>query len=144
MYQYPVRFKTDSNGTLLVTFPDVPEAITFGETRADALARAAEALEAALSLYMDSRRDLPHPKSSSSRKKTLTVTLPALTEAKLALYELMRANGVSKAELARKLICGKSQVDRLLDLNHGSRLDQLEAAFQALSKRMSITIEDAA
>ena len=143
MYQYPVRFKTDSNGTLLVTFPDVPEAITFGETRADALARAAEALEAALSLYTDARRDLPHPKSTTSRK-TLIVTLPALTEAKLALYELMRANGVSKAELARRLICGKSQVDRLLDLNHGSRLDQLEAAFQALSKRMSITIEDAA
>ena len=30
MYQYPVQLKPDSNGTLLVTFPDVPEAITFG------------------------------------------------------------------------------------------------------------------
>ena len=143
MHQYPVRLKPDTNGTLLVMFPDVPEAITFGETRADALIRAAEALEAALSLYMDARRDLPRPKATASRK-AITVTLPALTEAKLALYELMRSDGVLKAELARRLHCRKSQVDRLLDLNHNSRLDQLEAAFHALSKRMLITIGDAA
>ena len=139
MFQYPVRLKPDSNGTLLVTFPGVPEAITFGETRADALARAPEALEAALSLYMNARRDLPKPTATSK----LTITLPALTEAKLALYELMRANGIRKAELARRLNCEKSQVDRLLNLNHDSRLDQLAAAFRVLNKRMSITISDA-
>ena len=52
MYQFPVRFKPDTNGTLLVTFPDVPEAITFGENQADAMIRAAEALVEALSLYI--------------------------------------------------------------------------------------------
>jgi hypothetical protein len=50
--------------------------------------RAAEALEAALALYMDARREIPRPKRVASRK-TLVVSLPALTEAKLALYELM-------------------------------------------------------
>jgi antitoxin HicB len=143
MYQYPVRLKADTNGTLLVTFPDVPEAITFGENRADAMIRAAEALEAALSFYMDARREIPRPKQAHSRK-TPVVSLPALTEAKLALYELMRTNRVRKAELARRLSCGKSQVDRLLDLNHASRLDQLEAAFHALNKRMYVVIGDAA
>jgi antitoxin HicB len=143
MYQYPVRLKADTNGTLLVTFPDVPEAITFGENQADAMIRAAEALEAALSLYMDARREIPRPKGAATRK-TPVVTLPALTEAKLALYDLMRSSGVRKAELARRLSCGKSQVDRLLDLNHASRLDQLEAAFQALNKRMYVVIGDAA
>ena len=62
----------------------------------------------------------------------------------MALYELMRSGGIRKAELARRLSCGKSQVDRLLDLNHSSRLDQLEAAFHALQKRMHIVIDDAA
>jgi antitoxin HicB len=70
--------------------------------------------------------------------------MPALTEAKLALYELMRQTGVRKADLARRLKCGKTHVDRLLDLNHASRLDQLEAAFHSMSKRMSIMIGDAA
>ena len=142
MYPYPVRFKTDTNGTLLVTFPDVPEAITFGENRADAMTRAVEALEAALSLYMDDRREIPRPKQVGPRAQV--VTLPALSEAKIALYEWMRTSGVRKAELARRMKCGKSQVDRLLDLNHASRLDQLEAAFHALRKRMHIVVSDAA
>jgi antitoxin HicB len=144
MYLYPVRLRTDTNGTLLVRFPDVPEAITFGENRGDALIRAAEALEAALSLYMDARREIPRPKPQPASRKTLLVALPALTGAKLALYELMRQSHIRKADLARRLHCGKTHVDRLLDLNHASRLDQLEAAFHALSKRMSIVIGDAA
>jgi antitoxin HicB len=36
------------------------------------------------------------------------------------------------------------QVDRLLDLNHASRLDQVESAFAALDKRIVIDIQDAA
>jgi antitoxin HicB len=60
-YRYPVRMLPDDNGTILVTFPDVPEAITFGENEQDALTRAAEALEAALSIYIDKNADIPRP-----------------------------------------------------------------------------------
>ena len=70
--------------------------------------------------------------------------MPTLSEAKLNLYQAMRAEGVGKAELARRLNCHLPQVDRLLDLSHASRLEQLEAAFRALGKRLSIVIEDAA
>jgi antitoxin HicB len=141
--QYPVTLKSDDNGAILVTFPDVPEAITFGEDREDALRRASEALEAALSIYMDQRRDIPAPSRPRS-KRTALVSLPALSEAKVALYQALRARGIRKAELARRLGCQKSQVERLLDLNHASRLDQIEAAFRVLSKRMHIVIDDAA
>jgi antitoxin HicB len=51
---------------------------------------------------------------------------------------------VRKAELARRLGWHKPQVDRLLDLRHDSRLDQMERAFAALGKRVRITIENAA
>lgn len=42
--------------------------------------------------------------------------------------------------------CGnpKTVIDRLFDLTHHSRLDQLEAAFAALGKRLAVQIEDAA
>jgi antitoxin HicB len=143
MFSYPVRLKRDSNGTLIVTFPDVPEAITYGENRPEAMIRAAEALEAALSIYIDDRREIPKPKRPVAGK-TPVIRLPALTEAKIALYELMRSQGIRKPELARRLDCGKSQVDRLLDLSHNSRLDQLEAAFHVLRKRLQIVIGDAA
>ena len=72
------------------------------------------------------------------------VILPALTEAKLALYQAMRAARVGKAELGRRLNWHLPQLDRLLDLRHASRLDQLEAAFQALGKRLSVEIHEAA
>ena len=143
MFSYPARLKHDTNGTLLVTFPDLPEAITFGDGEADALRRAAEALEAALSFYIDKRVDIPAP-SHPRDKRFRWVGLSALSEAKVALYVAMRNSGVRKAELARRLGWQRSQVDRLLDLNHASRLDQIEAALGALNKRMSITVKNAA
>jgi antitoxin HicB len=72
------------------------------------------------------------------------VILPLLAEAKIRLYREMRESGIRKADLARRIGCHMRQVDRLLDLRHGSHLDQIEAAFAALSKRIVIQIEDAA
>jgi antitoxin HicB len=43
-----------------------------------------------------------------------------------------RAAGNRKSELARRLGVPKTSLDRLFDLRHNSRLDQIEAAFKAL------------
>jgi len=141
MLRYPVKLERDTNGTILVSFPDAPEARTFGDDRDEALARAVDALETALMGYMDDRQPIPKP---SSFKRGPSATLPALTEAKLALYSAMRAGRISKTELARRLNCHLPQVDRLLDLRHHSRLDQLEAAFRVLGRQLSVQILDAA
>jgi antitoxin HicB len=63
--------------------------------------------------------------------------------AKVALYQAMRAQHVGKAELARRLHWHLPQVDRLLDVRHASRIDQLEAGLGAVGKRLTLTIEDA-
>ena len=142
MLRYPVTLKRDTNGTMRVEFPDVPEANTFGEDADEALIEAVDALESALSLYVEDRRDIPKPSQVKARGKA--VILPALTEAKLALDSTMRANRVGKAELARRLNWHLPQVDRLLDLLRASRLDQLEAAFRVLGKRLAVEIREAA
>jgi antitoxin HicB len=142
MLQFPVTLKRDTNGTMRVEFPDVPEANTFGEDAKEALVQAVDALESALSMYVEDRRDIPKPSPVKARGKA--VILPASTEAKLALYSTMRANRVGKAELARRLNCHLPQVDRLLNLLHASRLDQLEAAFRVLGKRLGVEIREAA
>jgi antitoxin HicB len=141
MVRYPITLKRDTNGTLLVGFPDVPEAHTFGRDRKDALSRAVDALETALMGYIENRLEIPKP---SPAKRRPSVALPALSEAKLALYSAMRRSRINKTELARRLNCHLPQVDRLLDLRHSSRLDQLEAAFRALGKQLSVQILDAA
>jgi len=139
MLRYSVKLSRDTNGTILVDVPAIPEAHTFGEDRDEALSRAVDAIETALMGYIQQRR--PIPASSSSGK--VVVTLPALTEAKVALYSAMLASGTGKAELARRLNCHLPQVDRLLDLNHASRLDQLESASRAVGKRLLIDVHDA-
>ena len=142
MLRYPATLKRDTNGTMRVEFPDVPEANTFGEDADEALMQAVDALEGALSMYIEDRRDIPKPSPVQARGKA--AILPALTEAKLAIDSSMRANRVGKAELARRLNCHLPQVDRLLDLLHASRLDQLEAAFRVLGKRLTVEIREAA
>jgi antitoxin HicB len=140
MYRFPVTLTADSeSGGFVVTFPDIPEAITQGEDVPDALKRAVDALETALSMYMDDRKDIPVP--SRARAARYSVDLPPISAAKAALYRELRSSGMKKAELARKLGWQKSQVDRLLDLMHKSRLDQLEQALQVFDKVIVLDVK---
>lgn len=143
MYFYPARLEDDDNGTILVTFPDVPEAITYGLDRADALRRASGALESALSLYVDRGANLPAPSRTKSGKLHL-VGISALADAKLQLYTALRASGIRKSELARRMGISKTNVDRLFDFGRSSRFDQIESAFRALGKLMVVSVRDAA
>ena len=138
--RYPVTLTPDDNQTTVVTFPDVPGAITYGDTVEEALARAPDALLSIFDALIKDRRDIPAP----SPTKGPSVALPALESAKLALYEALRTARVSKAELGRRLDWHPTQVDRLLALTHASRLDQLDAAFRAVGKRLVVAVEDAA
>ena len=142
MLRYPIVLKTDTNRTILVSFPDFPAANTFGDDPSEAITRATELLTDVLADYIERRQDIPEP--SPIRKKNHAVELPLLVEAKIGLYRAMRAAGIGKAELARRLHCHMPQVDRLLDLSHSSRLDQIEAALAALNKKLTIEISDAA
>ena len=59
---YPVTLTPDKkDGGFVVTFPDVPEAITQGNTLSEALANAGEALAAAMNFYTESKRGPPTP-----------------------------------------------------------------------------------
>ncbi|MDN5870993.1 MAG: type II toxin-antitoxin system HicB family antitoxin [Nitrococcus sp.] len=141
MSAYPATLLSVTNDTVLVTFPDFPEAATFGEDEVNALGRAAGALEEVIACRMADCEELPRPSAVGQGQHG--VRLSALTAAKVLLYQEMRAQGVRKAELARRLHWHMPQVDRLLDLNHASRLDQIEAALAALGKRLEVTVEAA-
>ena len=58
-YVYPARLARDASGRILAKFPDVPEALTDGADREEALAEAQDALLAALSGYVRARRSIP-------------------------------------------------------------------------------------
>jgi antitoxin HicB len=138
MFDYPVVVAAQAGGGFVVTFPDVPEAITQGEDRDEALLYAVDALETALSFYVDDRRPLPVPRKA---KRGQAVVRPNILEtAKLAIYAAMLEQGVKKSELARRLGWHMPQVDRLLDLNHASRMEHLESAARSLGREMRISV----
>jgi len=138
MFEFPVTLTKDDNGTVIAMFVDVPEAITFGADEDEALLNAIDALETGLSFYVDERKALPVP--SKAKKGQKTVTPYALECAKLGIYKAMTDEGIKKAELARRLGWHMPQVDRLFDLRHASKLDQIEAAAHVLGKKINIEI----
>ncbi|BAO82756.1 uncharacterized conserved protein [Serpentinimonas maccroryi] len=138
MFNYPVTLTPDDNGSVLATFVDVPEAITFGADEDEALLNAIDALETGLSFYVDARKPLPAASKPEQGQKTVCPC--ALECAKLGVYQAMTEQGVKKAELARRLGWHMPQVDRLLDLRHASRLEQIEAAANALGKHVHVHV----
>ena len=138
MLSYPVKVIEDDNDTFFVVSPDFPELNTYGENKDDALQHAVDAFEEAIAGRIADREDIPSPSRGRTR-----VTLPTLTAAKVLLYQAMCEEGVRKVDLARRLDCHMPQVDRLLNLHHASRLDQLDAAFRALNRHMNVSVEQA-
>lgn len=136
MFDYPVILTPDE-GTVLVSFPDVPEAITFGMDEDEALLQAVDALETGLSFYVDARKPLPVPSEALGRP---TVRPSALECAKLGVYQAMTEQGLRKTDLARRLGWHLPQVDRLFDLNHASRFDQIEAAARVLGRHVEVRV----
>ena len=142
MRAYPATLTPDPDGGFTVTFRDVPEAITEGDTREEALLRAEDALESALAMYIAAKEQLPVASEADAGEEM--VPLSALGMAKTALYDAMREQGVGRAELARRLRWHLPQVSRLLDLRHASRMEQVEAALAALGLRLIIDVARAA
>ncbi len=139
MLRYPVVLERDDNGTFLLSFPDIPEAHTFGDTEEEALRRAVDALLTALEARIAVRDPIPQPSEIQDRQPR--VQMPALAEAKLVLYQTMRQLRITKSQLARRLHAHLPQIDRLIDLRHQSRFEQLEAAFNALNRDVRICVQ---
>jgi antitoxin HicB len=136
MRGYPAKFRAN-DGAVTVTFRDVPEAITQGDSMEDARAAAVDALETALSFYIADRKALPV--ASTPKRGERMVELSAIGMAKTALYEAMLVENVSRSELARRLSCHLEQAARLLDLTHASKFEQLERALAAVNRKMIVS-----
>ena len=140
--QYPLTLTPDENGTIIAQAVDVPGALTVGKDEADAIVQAADALITLFVCFMAEGEPIPPP-SRPKRGQACAVLAP-MVAGKLAIYQAMREAGLTQAALAERLGCDPRQVRRLLDLDHRSRLDQLEAALAALGKRLVLEVRDAA
>jgi antitoxin HicB len=89
--QYPAKIIRQAADNYAVTFPDIPEAFTLGDSVDDALRNAVDALETALDFYFEHDRIVPSP--SSPKRGQHLVELPASVSAKVLLFnELLSQN----------------------------------------------------
>ena len=101
---YPAIIDRGSDGSFIVSFPDFPEALTFGHTEAEAADEAVDCLREALRGRIRDDEDIP-----------------------------------TRVALAGRLNVDESEVRRILDPAHRTKLDRLEQAAKALGGRLEIT-----
>ena len=138
-YAYPCVLTPENGGGFSVSFPNVPEALTCGEDEVEALAMAEDALAVALGAYVRSREDIPAP--GPVLPEQITVAVPLVVAAKLALYTAMREQGLSKVGLAARMGLSEGTVRKLLNPAHRSHIRQVEKALRHVGKRL--VVEDA-
>lgn len=137
-YVYPCILHPEEGGGFWVSFPDVPGALTGGDTREKALEMAEDALHAAMGGYVHLGRKIPIPSSVTDGQ--YPIALPPVVAAKLALYTAMREQGISQSELANRLGVKESAITKLLDPDYGSHMTQVMNALKAVGR--TLVVED--
>jgi antitoxin HicB len=141
-FMFHAVFEPGDKRGLMVSFPDVPEAITQGKDMADARAMAEEALGLALLTYP--ARGLALPKPRAKGREMVPVAVAPDVAAKLAVLEAFAEAAISKMELARRIGKDEKEVRRILDPRHPTKLPALTEALRALGKRLVVAVEKAA
>lgn len=137
MLAYPARVIPDGGG-FMVSFVDVPEALTSGATRLEALAMASDALITAMNFYFEDRREIPAP--SMPRRNEVLVELRTSIAAKVLLLNELVRGGVRNSELARRMNVKPQEVSRIIDLHHPTKIDTISAALRVLGKTLDVRV----
>ena len=135
MFRYPARLIPDGAG-FAVKFRDIPEALTCGATREEAVDMASDALATAMDFYFEDKRSVPLP--STPKRGDVLIDLPASAAAKVLLLNTMLAQKVTAAELARRLHTRRQDINRVIDLRHTTKIDTIEAALAALGMQLQL------
>ena len=131
--RYPVKLEPDTGG-YVVSFPDIPEALTQGDDREEALAMALDALVTSFDFYFEDGRPVPSPSPVTNDY----VDVPASVAAKVLLLNTFLASGLTQVELAARMGIKKQEVTRLFDLHHSTKIDTIQKALVALGKSLEL------
>jgi antitoxin HicB len=134
--RYPARFSEAPEGGFVVTFRDIPEAITQGDSEDEAMEMAEDVLLSSMEFYLEARRAVPAPSAAQPGERL--VHLPASVAAKVLLLNEQLAQGVSNAELARRMGTRPQEVQRITNLAHATKIDTIDRALRALGRELTL------
>ena len=138
-FNYAAELQPEDGGHLTVRFADLPEAITSGEDRQDALQQAADCLEEAIAGRIADGMDIPQ--ASRPKRGRVLIPLSGSMAAKASLYLALRDAGISRTQLARRLGVDEKEVRRMLNPRHPTKLPRIEQALASLGRRLVVSLE---
>ena len=141
-FAYPARLTAGRDGRVLVEFVDLPRVATDGKDKREAFEEAMDALGSDLSIRLSRREEIPVP--SRAKRGHRMVPVPLWLAPKLALYVAMRDQRVNNSELARRLGVHERVVRRMMDPQHATKAEKIQAALAVLGKQMTVEVRDAA
>lgn len=134
---YPAKFDLN-DGCYVVTFRDIPEALTQGYSLDEAHEMAVDALVTAMEFYVKDNRTIPLP--SHAQNGEHLIALPITVTAKALLLNTMLEQHVSQSDLAKKLGKSRQEMQRIIDLNHSTKIDTIADVLKAMGKQPSFNI----
>lgn len=136
--EYAVQIDREGDA-FVVSSRDLPELNSVGYSLDEAFGEALDGIETALMIYyMDGKQEIPLP--TEAREGEHLINLPAQVAVKIALYNEMIKQKITRAELGRRLHWQQAQVNRLWSLDHSTKLESIEAAFAALGRKIELVI----
>ena len=135
-YLYPVLLQQNENQRMVATCRDIPEAITDGGNKTEALNNMSDALGAALAGYSLYGRAIPLP--SQLLDNEYEVPVAPLIAAKLALRSAMAEKGFSNVTLAKHLGLTEGAVRRLANPDHASKLNGVIQALAIVGRQLVV------
>lgn len=122
----------------MVSFPDIPEALTQGNTRHDALQAARTALITAFEFYFDDNEAIPLP--SAVGAEDTYVEIPLSVASKVLLLNAFLESKITQQVLANRIGRPKQEITRLFDLKHTTKIDAVQIAARVLGKELALTM----
>ena len=140
-FVYPATLAPDEeDGGFIVSFRDVPEALTQGDTEAEALDNAVDALDEVMAGYITDGDSLP--RASKAKKGEHLIAVPVQSVLKYFLRDALADTGMSRVALAQAMGVDEKEVRRMLDPHHNTKMRRLEKALAVTGRQPVVDVID--
>ncbi|WP_445496415.1 type II toxin-antitoxin system HicB family antitoxin [Photorhabdus sp. SF281] len=135
--RYPVTLEPVEECGYFVSFPDIPEALTQGDTREEALEMALDALITAFEFYFEDNEKIPLPGPVGQDY----VDVPLSVASKVLMLNAFLDSKLTQIELANRMGVKKQEVTRIFDLRHSTKIDTVGKVASAIGHQLTLSIE---
>lgn len=139
MFYYGALIEKDEDNYYCVSFRDIPEALTCGDSFKEAQINARDALITSLEFYYEKRMLIPLP--SKVLKEETPIRLSLTISAKIILINEMINKRVTNSELAKLLYKNPSDITKLVSFHCKSNIDSIDTALMKLGKQLNFNVK---